>query len=144
MDVQREVASPDTQNKHQCGELPLQVKEPELEHRFLNNGAPVLQNHDLSVGLGCFHMFLVRLFQCLLQDESCHLAGTSCSVMCDAFRNESAFPDVATVLLLTRYFREDFRQFSRQLTPYAVHLTLKSILSFHVGIVTLNIGMLTS
>ena len=49
-------------------------------------------------------------------------------VMCAAFRNESAFPDVATpacnpVLLSNRYFPEDFQQFSRQLTRCAVYRT---------------------
>ena len=43
LDIQREVDSPDSSHKHEYGELPLQDKEPELEHwlSFLLNCAPV-------------------------------------------------------------------------------------------------------
>ena len=52
------------------------------------------------------------------QDTSCHLGGSSCWVMCD--HSETSLSTqmlqhlTEPVLLSTRYFHEDFLQFSRQ------------------------------
>ena len=48
------------------------------------------------------------------------------------------------VLLSTRYFHEDFLQFSRQPNLCAVHRTLQSTYIFHFGSITRYIKLLTS
>ena len=80
LDIQREVGSPDWSHKHEYVELPLRDKEPELEHwlSFLLNCALVVQAHGLSVGISRLHMFLMSIFQCLVQHTRCHLVGSSC------------------------------------------------------------------
>ena len=78
--MMREVARPDRSHKHEYGELPAQDKELALEHRLsiLQNGAPVFQAHGLSVGISRLHMFLMSIFQCLVQHTRCNLVGSSC------------------------------------------------------------------
>ena len=58
-----------------------------------------------------------------VQDTSCHLLGSSCWVMCD--HSETSLPTqmlqhlTEPVILSTRYFHEDFLQFSMQPNLYA-------------------------
>ena len=63
---------------------------------FLLKCAPVFQTHGFGVGFGCFHMFLVCLFHASCKTQAVTWWARLVRVMCAAFRNESAFPNVGT------------------------------------------------